>query len=318
MGEKTIGELLKITNLTKPSASLGVEVEVEGLTQLPLEVAGWRVERDGSLRDGGLEYVFDGPTPLATAKRRLTALSKALPKKLRSQRRAGVHVHVNMQHYTLKQAYTFLTAYLVLEPYLMKYCGEHREHNLFCLATYNATGFYSHLREAYRGWYQTWASESIRYCSVNMSSLFRYGSIEFRGMRTPQEGLEPVFGWVELVDRLQMAIGLYDSPTELLQDVIDSGLQVWAKGLLGELSGLLTIDEPSNIISHLHLILDANGGLTEEGKHYERPRQESAEPKSASWAEAFARVEAGGQAISPEPTRPRRATRVFTSDVELL
>ena len=60
-----IYELLKKQAPTK--GMFGIEVEVEGFG-LPSEDFGhWVVDRnEGSLRDGGLEYVFDGPLDSVT------------------------------------------------------------------------------------------------------------------------------------------------------------------------------------------------------------------------------------------------------------
>jgi hypothetical protein len=209
--------------------SLGIEVEVEGKAKLPVQINDrWRVHNDGSLRGEAKEYVFAKPLNKGEAYEEVGLLYDMLEGKINDSMRAGVHVHVNCLHLTVQQLFTAMAAYYCLESLLTEDAGEERQGNLFCLrlsdADYVNTGIMSTLTSKDFGndggiFY----NENLRYGAMNLVSLSKFGSLEFRALRTPLEG-ERVVEWADtLLCLVTNAVKHYPNPAVLLQSMSANG-----------------------------------------------------------------------------------------------
>ena len=109
----------------------GVECEVEG-RKLPTVVSEeWRVEQDGSLRDG-LEYVFEGPLKPAAAKKALETLFKTFKERktvLDYSFRTSTHVHANVRDMEVKHVLNAVFLYILVEDLFTNFCAENRRGN---------------------------------------------------------------------------------------------------------------------------------------------------------------------------------------------
>lgn len=206
----------------------GVEIEVEG-TNLPrrLDPDIWRVEQDGSLKAAeAWEYVTPGPLSMSGVKTALDYLSgeyKRLGTKVDESIRAGVHVHMNVQDWNIKQVVTFATIYYILEDTLMKWCGENREGNLFCLRTRDAEFVLFRLLRSLKERNLKYLKEDIiRYSSLNYCSMFKYGSLEFRGMRGTGD-LSTIYEWVEIINELRESSLKFDNPVDVVSTMSGDG-----------------------------------------------------------------------------------------------
>lgn len=206
LGKNTLGDV-------------GIEIEVEG-DLLPPAVGLWKRERDPSLRgpDTG-EYVLTRPIPINNVGRELTILKDAFVKygsTFNESPRAGVHVHVNVCDLTFKQVITMVCAYIILEEFFIRYCDKSRDGNLFCLPTYSASYLLSQIRQtcekddAY-----IMNTDNIRYASINVNSLFKYGSIEFRSLESTYN-FDKIRVWCEMLYKLKVAAQKYADPADLL------------------------------------------------------------------------------------------------------
>lgn len=252
---KSISNLVGISREGLRDGLYGVEIEVEG-TNLPrrLDERHWIVERDGSLKAAeAWEYVTPGPLSLEGVKASLDYLSaqyKAHGTEVDESIRAGVHVHMNVQLWTVKQVVTFATIYYILEDLLMKYCGENREGNLFCLRTRDAEFVLFRLLRALQERNLRFLKEDvIRYSSLNYCALFKYGSIEFRGMRGTGD-LDKIMEWVEIINELREASLKFDSPVEVVSTMSGDGEYQF-------------IDRVLPTKSHLFKGMDIEGSISE-------------------------------------------------------
>lgn len=169
----------------------GVEIEVEG-ENLCNPTQGWKATRDGSLRgrypDQACEYVFKKPETLATSARMIHQLAsemKNIGSVLNFSFRTSTHVHINVQHLTYPQFLTFLYTSVLLENVLMNFCGEERVNNRFCLRVQDAEFYVEHLKQLFRSSDAAFRinEDVLRYSAINIGSVPKYGSVEFRGMR---------------------------------------------------------------------------------------------------------------------------------------
>lgn len=228
-----IRELLTVP---KQTGDVGIEIEVEG-KQLPVHELGyWRREVDGSLRGESAEYVLRKPLNLEAAGKALGELDKAYKdckSKVSNSVRAGVHVHVNVQHMTVNQLVNFIVTYLIVEDVLVKWCGKSREGNLFCLRCKDAEAWLQNLEYAIvDDNLKLLHSDLIRYSSINLKSLCQYGSVEFRAMRGTRD-LDKILIWAELLVSIREFACSYENPMKLMEDCL-SNIEEFVGKVLGK------------------------------------------------------------------------------------
>jgi len=240
---KNVRDYLKLPN-TK--GLLGVEIEVEG-HRLPRNVNGWRRHNDGSLRgDENAEYVLPRPLSKIDTTKALTGLWASFKQNdshIEESFRAGVHVHLNVQDLTPIQLFTLITLYLVLEGPLTKYCGEDREGNHFCMRSSDAEYLTYALSKAVKddNMYSL-QTDVLRYGALNVTSLFKYGSLEFRAMRSTAK-LKPIVDWVHIIAKLKEASLNFADPTDVLHAISAGGEKYFLERVFDEYSYLF-IDQP--------------------------------------------------------------------------
>lgn len=201
------------------AGEVGIEVEMEGAALYHGNTDLWKHERDDSLRGRDTaEYVLKSPILLTEVEDALGELTEALEDSVLSPSvRCGVHVHVNVQDMTLTQVATFTTLYLVLEDLLLEVCGEGRQSNLFCLKGCEA----ELLMESAASFFRTGDmgyidNDEIRYSGINLAALAKFGSVEFRALRTPDNLLD-IMPWVDTLGRLaKFSKERYANPIEVI------------------------------------------------------------------------------------------------------
>lgn len=227
----------EVLGLQQVKGDVGIEIEIEGKNPFPAVRDYWRSEHDGSLRGYSMEYVMRNPSNIKDVKKKVEYLKDKIDRegsKPVFSERAGVHAHVNVQHMTPNQVITMAMVYYCMETPLVRYCGENREGNHFCLrlqdADYVVDVLETTLRERNLRYLD---SEDIRYASLNFCSLFKYGSIEFRAMET-QPDFSKIVEWAEMLVRIRDYACKLESLSSIPFEISASGPTGWAKGILGE------------------------------------------------------------------------------------
>lgn len=225
---------------------VGIEIEVEGFNLPQNPPMGWRAEYDGSLHGESMEYVFKNPVPrgkVGTMLDRLTDKFKEMDTGVRDTGRAGVHVHINIRDLTRNELYNFITLYLIFEDILVKYRGDLREGNLFCLRTRDAEGILDYLRDSitYKDLYHL-DTDQIRYASINCKAICQYGSLEFRAMRSTVD-MDVLNNWVKILLSLKDASKLYKNPIDIVSNMSLTGYTGFIQSVFGELLSSLPLDE---------------------------------------------------------------------------
>ena len=170
----------------KKKGELGIEIEMEGDDLPDVDDVYWKTERDGSLRDGK-EYVLKAPVSLEETSAALLSLKAELTDSKPSfSFRTSVHVHLNVQEMTHKEICSLIYLYYLLEEPLMTYCGRSRKGNRFCLRLQDADGVINNLRLLFNVGMEFAVNnidqDAVRYSALNIASLPKYGSLEFRAM----------------------------------------------------------------------------------------------------------------------------------------
>lgn len=189
-------QIYQLLGLGSPllDGDLGIEIECEGAH---LRVADednskyWKTVNDGSLRgvypDSCAEFVLRRPIKAKDAKAAIQELiAIQTDAKLAFSFRTSVHVHVNIQELTEVQLLNLVYTYLLLEEPLLNYCGKERKGNRFCLRLSDAEGSLEYITAWIAKSFDSlrlMAEGTIRYSSINLAAVRKYGSVEFRGMR---------------------------------------------------------------------------------------------------------------------------------------
>ena len=200
---------------------IGVEVEMEG-ANIPLSSVGddWIITGDSSLRGESAEYVFREPMSLEEGKKAVVNLYRKFNSRgseLTPSIRCGVHVHFNVQDMNVIQLFNFITTYLIFEDVLVGFCGPSREGNLFCLRASDAEYMLHMFKECLEtGRLSLLNNDNIRYSSVNLKSLYKFGSVEFRALATPKQP-DTILAWIDLLNKVKVFSEQFTYPTDIIQ-----------------------------------------------------------------------------------------------------
>jgi hypothetical protein len=233
---------------------IGIEIEAEGVRlpkfRLAWDLQGkaiqpnkyWTSKHDPSLRgEDSVEYVYHHPFDRADVLPSLLSLRDELAKnkgKIIPCDRAGVHVHKNVQHLTYDQCLTFICLYLVFEPILLHYCGDARNGNMFCLGAEHSEYLIERLVDSrrYNTFKKSVTAYTMRYASINLEALSKFGSVEFRAMRTDAEFVEPVNTWVNVLLKIYDKSLTFAKVENIVEQFSNYGCEGFATYILEELT----------------------------------------------------------------------------------
>ena len=220
---------------------VGIEIEMESDSDFPPSESThyyWRKEHDGSLRgDFNMEYVLKNPMKRKFAFRALDRLAACLEEcdtRVVDSVRAGTHVHINVRDLIFRELWSMVTCWYVLEE-LLTYtmCGEGRNGNHFCLRAQDADDVLFKVSGAVRtGQFHELKRDNVRYSALNFVSLFKYGSLEFRAMRTPLD-FEEIKKWVTILLALKENSKLFPHPRHVIENFSHGGERNFLRQILG-------------------------------------------------------------------------------------
>lgn len=172
---------------------IGLELEMEGnlyqgadLNKLVVKSgSSWTVHNDGSLRNGGLEYVLNGPCRIDETEELLDFLFKTLKEKgtrIQHSNRTSTHIHVNVGGMKVSELTSFICYWGLFEQAVINWCGTERKRNQFCLSNRDTGGWLSSqwLNAVQTGRFR-W-DNTYKYSALNLGSFQNFGSFEFRCM----------------------------------------------------------------------------------------------------------------------------------------
>lgn len=152
------------------------------------QIANWVQHVDDSLKVDGIEYTI--LTWHDHVKTNLQNLFNNTKPNIST--RCSVHVHINALDMTVENIKTFLIYYMVFEKALYNYSGK-RWKNIFCVPL-NTWLFYDLRSYTNFEHFKTWS----KYAGVNLETLFRHGTIEFRQMNGNTNALY-INTWVNMI-----------------------------------------------------------------------------------------------------------------------
>lgn len=224
---------------TRPvSGDVGIEIELEA-DNIPSgdDVCKyWRRETDASLRGESAEFVMRVPMnidKLDLAFSELDSAFKGYNTRERKTYRAGIHVHVNVQDLTPVQLVTFMSAYFLMEEVLLRFCDKSRLGNHFCLRMSDASYLLEKVVQFIKDEdISVLNDDDLRYASLNVTSLFKYGSIEFRALESTLD-YERIKIWAGVLTHLRDYAKTLNTPVDLLGQASVMGFEAFAPIILG-------------------------------------------------------------------------------------
>lgn len=174
---------------------VGIEIEVENITQQVTPLAYWEAKSDGSLRNNGIELV-SVPLQIKQVQLALEHVFDVLNQNNKPDfsNRTSIHIHVNCRDLTQDQLYNFILLYAIFEKHFYNIVGNKRLNSIFCVPVFR-TNQLKHLNTVVYNLTPDWH----KYCGLNLLPLYQnsvtqgYGTIEFRhlhGTSDQQEILE--------------------------------------------------------------------------------------------------------------------------------
>jgi hypothetical protein len=203
---------------------VGVEIELENFSGSLSAAARsyWSGVGDPSLRHGGIELVLTYPLSGIDLVRAFESIRSTITHATAGER-TSVHVHLDVRSWDSKLLQKFLLMYAVAEPILFKYIGQEREKNIYCWPFYHTEhvlryiGLSSAKSSAadIQRLSRSFSSDHDKYGAVNMGSLRRLGSLEFRQFRGTTD-VDDIIKWINIIYALKLgATTLSDNVDEL-------------------------------------------------------------------------------------------------------
>lgn len=193
--------------IQKHKGQYAVEIEAEFKEPLIHFPSYFAVTHDHSLRGHGLEFISQGPKELPEV---INDVQKLLGEdyfqaNYINSSRTSTHVHVNVCNWTHEQLVQFLLTYYIVEPLIGEIAGDNRKSNLFCLRMWDAENIVSLLKDILDQKWNRVCSErtfnTYKYSALNVASIGRLGSVEFRQMRGTNDASH-VVQWLQCIDRI--------------------------------------------------------------------------------------------------------------------
>jgi hypothetical protein len=182
----------------------GLELELEG-AGFPPPPDGWTDHPDGSLRNG-VEYVLSSPHDFSGLGNRIKALNDALKSNgtiINNSYRAGTHIHVNIQNELYCTILGLIILEAIIEPVLLRLCGDTRNGSYFCLPTYDTgelpLNFENLLQEIETG--MAPQPRRGKYACLNTDPISSFGTLEFRCFPASHDA-DQIMTWVGWVENM--------------------------------------------------------------------------------------------------------------------
>lgn len=246
-------------------AHVGIEIECQ-TSRNPLNPRVlseyWDTVPEGSIN--GYELVLSRPSSGVEITNALSVLETSMPTSRFSNAFAettSTHVHVNCLDMTVVQMINFIVLSVMFEKVLYNYVEPHRNKNHFCLPITDAKDVLNRINLFVREYRQTpqsarrlmeglFSQSRCKYAGINLSSLVRYGTLEFRMHHGTCE-FDPIIRWVNILLSIrEYAMGEGREPVNILETKQEVGIESIFYEVLGSYSNILSYEGVEADILH--------------------------------------------------------------------
>ena len=234
-----IFELLHLSPEHKQDGDYGIEIEMEGAGLGAKPRSYWRVDVDHSLRNGGVEYILKKPIVLNAVSKAVGVLNDTLKESgaaVKFSFRTSVHVHLNVQKLEEPTLLNIIYVYSLLENVMINYCGDERKGNRFCLRSEDSEGVIDLSERLFKNGIADIGAiprDMIRYSSLNLEALMKYGSIEFRGLAGTMDA-KRITDWCKAIDAIKQYALKHESPVSIFNRFRELHTIPFVKEVLGD------------------------------------------------------------------------------------
>lgn len=196
-----------------PEQCIGVEIELENVSHESLErwddlgTPRWNYHEDPMLRNSGREFTTsDGLFGQDLLEAVNEFFKFADHEEWVISDRTGIHIHLDVSDLELCTTFkTFMCLYLIMEKPLFSFVGDDRRNNIHCLPWFKAQGNLEKLARLFNDEIsdatfkqEIHSMEMERYSALNLASLEKYCTVEFRHMKTTLSR-EKIVSWINLI-----------------------------------------------------------------------------------------------------------------------
>lgn len=222
----------------KDSMLIGIEVELEHVNQLPERALKyWSVTNDGSLQHNGKEFVSGILTYAKDDLKALAELEEQIKKyNYQASFRCGVHVHVNIGHYTPEEIYNLYVVYLAYENLIFQYVANARSQSVFCVPL-QSTDFPVQIKEQLkkgRECLDVLLRFTSKYSALNLAPITHHGTVEFRHLFGTTDMMK-VSEWIDIIHKLVFLAKEPNVIADLCSVNYTSEYSLWIQKVFGDI-----------------------------------------------------------------------------------
>ena len=142
-----------------------------------------------------------------------------------------------------------------MEEVLQYYSGEDRKGNLFCISSREAAGIITEVTRAVeRGSFERFIGDRYKYAACNLSSLYKFGTVEIRTMKGATSD-DQVINWLSILNDMYVyACEKMVSPAKLVSDLSFLGAEGFMKSIFSA-ANYRELMKTFPVIANLHLSL---------------------------------------------------------------
>lgn len=247
----------------KEGPYIGLELEYEGANTSRLSHTSmenlWYYDTDHSLREGGIEFISKPLLGSAGVRRALERIKPNIDAtRCIVTKRCGLHGHLNVLDLNLMQVWCIATLYTIVEPFVFFTYADGREDSHFCVPTWANTNlqqkFYNDATSLYRGMsvepkkkksagaflaiddplskhkVPLTILQNAKYSAMNLTSLERFGTIEFRQARSTTV-MREVQEWADFLLRLRREALRYTEAENIINRFDEEGFAPFCSAL---------------------------------------------------------------------------------------
>jgi len=156
---------------------VGLECEIESVSDHGNAGGVWNVTTDGSLRNNGFEYISP-PITVEVARANFRNLHSTIKiGKDAFTQRTSIHVHANLANLTSEVGRNIVLMYALFEEAFFLMCTGDRRDNIHCTPLTE-----TYLPSMYGTSFHNMVSKWHKYTALNIKPIAKQGTIEFRHM----------------------------------------------------------------------------------------------------------------------------------------
>lgn len=226
---------------------VGIEVECENVVD-HIVVPQWKAVGEAMLH-GGVEYVLRKPLAGEDLEKAITNLFSKFTTEKFSQR-CSTHVHIDVSDMSRVQLFNFITLYTMFEHVMLTKIDKDRVGNLFCLPVFDSIEVQEmlYLCATKQEELRHINFDDFKYCSMNLGSIGKLGSLEFRALHGTKD-VEELMNWVNFHVKLK-EYAMVDNmdPEKLITQSSAMGYKPLFDKVMGELAQLFKVRDINYLI----------------------------------------------------------------------